>query len=101
MNHVVNLAVQVLPLGIPKEEAYSIIDEAIVAVKGSGLKYEVCPFETVIEGPYLEVMELVNSIQERCHKAGAKEILINMKLHRSFETDLHITDKTGKYKEGE
>ena len=97
MNHIVNLAIQVLPLGISKEEAYRIIDKAIEAIKSSGLTYQVCPFETVIEGPYSQVMALVDSIQEACNKAGAKEILINMKLHRGFETDLYIIDKTGKY----
>ena len=99
MNHIVNLAIQVLPLDIPKEEAYCIIDEAIEAIKFSGLTYQVCPFETVIEGPYSEVITLVDSIQEACNKAGAKEILINMKLHRGFETDLYIIDKTGKYRD--
>jgi uncharacterized protein YqgV (UPF0045/DUF77 family) len=99
MNHTVNLAVQVLPLGISKEQAYSIIDEAIISIQSSGLKYEVCPFETVIEGPYSEVMKLLDVLQASCHKAGAKEILINMKLHRSFEKDLLIIDKTGKYRD--
>lgn len=97
MNKTVNLAVQVLPLGISKEEAYKIIDEAILSIKSSGLQHVVCPFETVIEGPYDEVMKAVNALQDACKNAGASEVLINMKLHRSFEKDLAITDKTGKY----
>ncbi len=97
MNHTVNLAVQVLPLGIPTEEAYRIIDEAIAVIGRSGLKYEVCPFETVIEGPYDRVMNILDELQLACTKAGADTILVNMKLHRSFSRDLAITDKTGKY----
>jgi uncharacterized protein YqgV (UPF0045/DUF77 family) len=97
MNHTVNLAVQILPLGIPAEEAYRIIDEAITVISQSGLKYEVCPFETVIEGPYDRVMQLLNEVQDACNKAGADTVLVNMKLHRSFSRDLAIADKTGKY----
>jgi uncharacterized protein YqgV (UPF0045/DUF77 family) len=97
MNHTVNLAVQVLPLGVSTDEAYRIIDHAIAVISRSGLKYEVCPFETVIEGPYDRVMQLLDEVQEACNKAGADTVLVNMKLHRSFSRDLAITDKTGKY----
>ncbi len=95
----VNLAIQVLPLGIPKEDAYKIIDQAIAMISESSLTYKVCPFETVIEGPYDKVMQLVDNIQAACQQAGAEELLINMKLHRNFTKDLNITDKTGKYED--
>lgn len=97
MSYNVNLAIQILPLHFKKEETYSIIDAAIAKVQQSGLKYVVCPFETVIEGPYDIVMQLANDMQEACYAAGAKNLLINMKLHRSNEKDIAIEDKTGKY----
>lgn len=93
----INLALQVLPMGVPKDQAYRIVDEAIRCIAASGLKYEVTAFETVIEGSYDEVMELVETVQKACKKAGATDILINMKLQRSFTKDVFITDKTGKY----
>lgn len=99
MDHKVNLAVQVLPLQTSQEEAYRIIDTAIECIQKSGLKYVVCPFETVIEGPYSEVMQLLNKLQEACFNAGGETVLINMKLHRSAVKDLLIDDKTGKYQE--
>lgn len=99
MNHTVNLAIQVLPLRLPKTETIRIIDKAIEAIQASGLHYLVCPFETVIEGPYDRVMQLLNEIQDACYAAGATEIIINMKLHRSSEADLLISDKIGKYQD--
>lgn len=98
MSHNVNLAIQVLPLHMSKEEAYAVIDEAIACIKDSGLKYVVSPFETVIEGPYERVMELVNDVQDACNEAGAGSILINMKLQRDFHKNIAIDDKIGKYK---
>jgi uncharacterized protein YqgV (UPF0045/DUF77 family) len=97
MEHIVNLAIQVLPLGKEQKEAYVIIDAAIASIAASGLKYVVCPFETVVEGPYERVMQLVDEIQDVCYKAGAESLLVNMKLHRSKENDMHIDDKIGKY----
>ena len=98
MDNSVNLAIQVLPLHKSQEEAYEIIDKAIACIKASGLQYVVCPFETVIEGPYRDVMNLVDAIQEKCNEAGVSSLLINMKLQRSFVKDIHIDDKIGKYK---
>jgi len=97
MSQQVNLAIQVLPLGIPKNEAYKIIDEAIKCIKRSGHNYAVSAFETTIEGTYDEVMEVLEDIQIACKKSGATEVLINMKLQRSFVKDVFISDKTGKY----
>lgn len=97
MNHTVNLAIQILPLRLPKAETLRIIDKAIEAIQGSGMKYVVCPFETVIEGPYDRVMQLLNDVQDTCYKAGATELIVNMKLHRSSDADLLIDDKIGKY----
>lgn len=98
MNNQVNLAIQVLPLGIPKSEAYAIVDVAIGVIQQSGLHYEVSPFETVVEGQYDDVMNLLTQIQAACNKAGAIELLINMKLQRSFAKDVAINDKIGKYR---
>lgn len=95
----VNLAIQVLPLHLPQEEAYKIIDAAIEVVNKSGLKYEVCPFETVIEGPYDKVMAVMNEMQDACYAAGAESLLVNLKLHRSNTKDLGIDDKIGKYRD--
>ncbi len=97
MARTVNLAVQFLPLHLPQAEAYRIIDAAIAVVQASGLEYVVSPFETVIEGAYEEVMEAFNAMQDAAFRAGAGDLLINSKLHRSASRGLHITDKTGKY----
>ncbi len=74
-----------------------MIDEAIAKIHASGLKYKVCPFETVVEGPYDQVMKLVDDIQQVCFDSGAEELLINMKLQRRNGKDVFIDEKTGKY----
>ncbi len=100
-NHHINLAMQVLPLGIEKAEAIRIIDVAIETIAQSDLRYEVSPFETVIEGAYDEVMQLLTRVQENCAKAGATELIINMKLQRNFSKNVAIEDKMEKYRHAE
>ncbi|HJT72788.1 MAG TPA: thiamine-binding protein [Chitinophaga sp.] len=96
MAHKINLALQVLP-SVPSEQVYAVVDEAIAVIQASGLKYRVCPFETVIEGTYDECMEVVRKAQEVCFKAGASQLLVYIKMQIKKDEDVSIEDKTGKY----
>ena len=45
-----SIAIQVLPQVGDKEELIRIVDEVIAYIQSTGLRYEVGPFETAIEG---------------------------------------------------
>lgn len=96
--NVINLALQILPMGKTKPEAYALVDEAIRVISDSGLQYEVCPFETVIEGPYEEVMKVAEAAQQACFDAGAEDLLVYFKLQRSRSNPVSIADKMNKYR---
>lgn len=96
MSHQINLAIQVLPKA-PGADTYALVDKAIEAIAASGLRYRVCPFETVLEGPYDRVMEVVLQAQEACFAAGAEEVLVNIKLQHRRDGDVTIEEKTAKY----
>jgi uncharacterized protein (TIGR00106 family) len=94
-NFKVNIAVQLLPLGTA--EAYSKVDEAISLIGKSGLKYKVCPFETVIEGDYDTIMKLVRDIQLKCLESGVTDTICNLKIQMRKDSDVTIGDKMEKY----
>src|SRR6056297_937016 len=96
MNHQVNVAVQVLPKSRIKEP-YALVDEAIKVINDSGLRYRVCPFETVIEGPYQDIMSVVEKLQEVCFEKGADEILVYVKIQNRKDGNVTIEDKMDKY----
>jgi len=52
----INVAIQVLPEADGKVK-YSLVDAAIKAIKETGFKYRVCPFETVVECGFDELSE--------------------------------------------
>jgi uncharacterized protein YqgV (UPF0045/DUF77 family) len=95
-NHNINAAIQLLPLSNHIDK-YKIIDEAITIIKNSGLKYVVCPFETVVEGPYNEVIQLIEKIKDTAMQGNSEEIIINLKLHCNSKKSLFIDDKIGQY----
>ncbi len=96
LNSKVNVAIQLLPKVKP-EEVYPQIDKAIAIIKQSGIRHKVCPFETVMEGDYDEIMTIVKKIQEICLRDGAEETLVNLKIQAGNNKDILISDKSGKY----
>jgi uncharacterized protein (TIGR00106 family) len=96
MKNQINLAIQVLPRSSTKG-TYELVDVAIELIQKSGLQYRVCPFETVIEGHYDEIMMLVKDIHEAVYAAGAEEMITNIKIQTRYNQDVFIEDKMNKY----
>lgn len=92
----INVAIQVLPEGEGKLK-YDLVDKAIQAIQNSGLKYQVCPFETVVECKFNELSDLIVKIHEACEIAGTERMLMNLKIQSSFEGNVTIEDKMEKY----
>lgn len=95
MNHIINASLQVLPSGGTKHP-YEIVDRAIEVIAKSGLKYKVCPFETVVEGTYDEIMTVFKQAQQICYDAGATHVMAYFKI-QSSQNDVNIEDKMEKY----
>ncbi len=95
MQNTVNIALQILPASKDKHP-YTLVDEAIKIIGQSGLKYRVTPFETVMEGTYDEIMEVVKQAQDACYAAGAESLMTYLKIQSSTE-HVHIEDKMQKY----
>jgi uncharacterized protein (TIGR00106 family) len=96
MGKQINMAVQILPWadGI---HPYDVVDAAIEVIQKSGVKHKVCPFETVMEGEYTQLMKIVEEIHEACYKAGADKIICNIKIQSNKEGNVTIEDKMAKY----
>lgn len=90
----INVAIQLLPFGNDAEK-YEIIDKAIQLIQKSGLKHIVCPFETVVEGEYATIFELVENIKTESLKL-CSDIVINLKIHAA-NRDLTFDEKLEKY----
>lgn len=95
MDKTVNIALQILPSS-KSIHPYALVDKAIEVIATSGLRYKVTPFETVMEGSYDKIMEVVKVAQEACYEAGADSLMTYVKIQTS-RGDVSIDDKMEKY----
>lgn len=95
-----SIALQVLPKAENDKELCRMVDEVIAYIKSIGLKYEVGPFETTIEGDdYDQLMDIVKECQHVAIKAGAPQVSAYVKVvYNPEEQILTIDDKIGKYR---
>mgnify|MGYP001804942279 CR=1 FL=1 len=92
----VNLSLQVIPINAP--QAYPIIDEAIKVIEDSGVRYEVQPFATIMEGELPELLAIAMAAKDAAWKAGAQELILNIQVHLKKESDVSFEDKTEKFR---
>jgi uncharacterized protein YqgV (UPF0045/DUF77 family) len=96
MSKKVNIAVQLIPV-TTSGQMFDVIDKAIGIIKKAGVNHMVCPFETVMEGEYEELLDIIREIQEACFSAGAPELIMNLKIHMASGHDIRINDKMANY----
>jgi uncharacterized protein (TIGR00106 family) len=93
-NRTVNVSVQVLPL---VEDVYPVVDRAIEVIAASGVKYEVGPMETVMEGPLDDLLEVAKAAHRACFEAGAARVVTIIKIGDAAG-GTSIEEKVAKYR---
>jgi uncharacterized protein (TIGR00106 family) len=76
-NRIVNIGIQVLPL---VDDLYPVVDQAIEVIASSGVKYEVGPMETVMEGPLDQLLAVAKAAHLACFEAGAEKVITIIKI---------------------
>ncbi|MCD8223581.1 MAG: thiamine-binding protein [Clostridiales bacterium] len=94
-----SIAIQVLPAVDTDEEVCRIVDEVIAYIQSTGLRCEVGPFETTIEGDnYDQLMDIAKECQHVAIRAGAPKVSAYIKVVCRPEGEiLSIDQKIGKY----
>lgn len=95
----VNVSFQVLPGGVEGMHPHAVVDRAIAVVQASGVRYEVGPMETTMEGDYDQLMRIVKEAQEACIAAGATGLMTIIKVSWQ-QGGASIDEKIGKYRAG-
>ncbi len=93
MSRVVTVSVQVLPM---TEDPYPIVDQAIAAIKATGIRHMVTPMETVLEGTLDECLAAARAAHDACFEAGVQKAVTIIKI----ADDIHgsrIDDKLANY----
>lgn len=94
--HIINASLQVVPI-VQDRHPYAWVDEAISIIQQQGIKHEIGPFATVVEGTYDEVMQLINKINDYLQQQQCPEWILNVQLQLRCNSDITGDEKTAKF----
>ena len=94
-----SVAIQVLPKVATNEETLPLVDAVIAYIKSFELPTQVGPFETVVEGDYDTLMELVKGCSLVCAQAGAPGVMTYVKINYVPSGVLTMEEKTAKHRD--
>ncbi|MBO9660148.1 MAG: thiamine-binding protein [Chitinophagaceae bacterium] len=95
-NYLVNASLQIVPV-VQDRHPYEWVDEAIAIIQSSGIKYEVGPFATVLEGQYEQVLKVIMAVNEFLYQQGCAEWISNIQLQIRSNGDITGEEKTAKF----
>jgi uncharacterized protein (TIGR00106 family) len=96
-HHLINASIQILPVTTDRHP-YEWVDEAIAVIKASGIRHEVTPFATVLEGTYTEVMQVIGEVNEVLLQKGCAEWISSLQIQIRSGGDVTGNEKTSKFK---
>lgn len=77
------LSIQVIPSTSQGEHPYTYVDHAIKVIEQSGVKYQVNPLETTMEGELEDLLHIVSKIHIALVEAGSPSIISQIKIAHS------------------
>lgn len=95
-NYTINASIQILPVTQDKHP-YEWVDEAILIIQQSGIKYKIGPFATVVEGTYEEVIKVVHNINEHLADRQCNEWITSVQLNIRSNSDITANEKVSKF----
>jgi len=96
-DNIISAAFQFVPVR-GAADPIAVIDDIIAIIQQSGCTYEVCPFETALEGTLEQIIALQKQILETAQARPGLEFLLYVKFHAAAGEDRTIHEKTDKFK---
>lgn len=96
-SYTVNASIQLLPI-VQDRHPYDWVDEAILIIQQSGIRHEIGPFSTVIEGTYEEVMQVIHRVNEHLYRKNCTEWITNVQIQIRSDGSITGDEKTDKFK---
>ena len=95
-SYIINASIQIVPI-VQDKHPYEWVDDAIAVIQKSGIKHEVTPFATVLEGTYDEVMKVIYEVNEFLYAKGCAEWISNLQIQVRSAGDITGEEKTAKF----
>jgi uncharacterized protein YqgV (UPF0045/DUF77 family) len=74
------VSIQIIPKAQSKEELFSLVDAAIEVIEQAGVKYEVHPLETTMEGDFNQLLSVIEKMNIRMIELGSPNVISQVKI---------------------
>ena len=86
------LGISLIPVGTKSASFSSSITGAVRTIEDSGLKYQVTPTETIIEGELDELLEVAKEIHQNA-LSGANRVVTNITIDDRKDKQIDMQDQ--------
>ncbi len=91
--------VSVVPIGTGSTSVSRFVCEVLKVIRASGLKYQVGPMGTSLEGDWDTVFKTIRQMHEVCFKMGAGRLLTTIKVDDRRDKTQSMQDKLDRVNE--
>ncbi|QFF99217.1 thiamine-binding protein [Psychrobacillus glaciei] len=74
------ISIQIIPKTKNGENVIPYVDEAIRVIQDSGVKYEVHPLETTMEGDLQQLLQVITKMNVRMIEMGSSNVISQIKV---------------------
>ncbi|MED3574558.1 thiamine-binding protein [Cytobacillus praedii] len=91
------VSIQIIPKTKNGEDVIPYVDEAIRVIDKSGVKYEVHPLETTMEGELEHLLRIIADMNEKMIEKGSRNVISQVKILYQ-PSGIEMNDLTEKYR---
>lgn len=91
------VSIQIIPKTKNGEDVIPYVDEAIRVIDESGVKYEVHPLETTMEGELEQLLRIIAEMNEKMIEKGSRNVISQVKILYQ-PSGIEMNDLTEKYR---
>ncbi|WP_102271706.1 thiamine-binding protein [Cytobacillus massiliigabonensis] len=91
------VSIQIIPKTKNGEDVIPYVDEAIRVIDESGVKYEVHPLETTMEGELEHLLKIIAEMNEKMIEKGSRNVISQVKILYQ-PSGIEMNDLTEKYR---
>ncbi|MFC4736364.1 MTH1187 family thiamine-binding protein [Bacillus daqingensis] len=90
------LEISVVPVGTGSESFQDDVDRAVAVIEQNGLKYQVTPTSTIVEGDIDKLFDVAQVIHLNEVKNNAKRVVTTMKIDDRTDKDMTLEGQVNK-----
>ncbi|WP_174615808.1 thiamine-binding protein [Virgibacillus ihumii] len=91
------VSIQIIPKTENGEDVIPYVDAAIESIDAAGVKYEVHPLETTMEGELSELLTVIEKMNRKMEELGSPSVISQVKVLYKPDS-ITMSDLTEKYR---